>query len=95
MLSGCDYLPSIPGLGLKTSHKLLRKHKTVEGVLNAIIRTNSNLRNKIPTDYLTSFRTAELAFLYQRVYDPNTQRLVNLTPVPEGIVGWNDIYVGV
>lgn len=94
MLSGCDYLPSIPGLGLKTSHKLLRKHKTVEGVLNAIIRTSTSLRSKIPADYLTDFRTAELAFLYQRVYDPQTKRLVNLTPVPEGIVGWNNTYVG-
>ena len=32
MLSGCDYLPSIPGVGLKTAHRLLRRHKTVEKV---------------------------------------------------------------
>ena len=29
ILSGCDYLPGIGGLGLKTAHRMLRKHKTV------------------------------------------------------------------
>lgn len=91
MLSGCDYLPSIQGLGLKTSHKLLRKHKTVEGVLNAI-RTKSS--HKIPPNYLNDFRTAELAFLHQRVYDPQSKRLIHMTPVPESLVDWNDTYVG-
>lgn len=91
MLSGCDYLPSIQGLGLKTSHKLLRKHKTVEGVLNAIRAKSSH---KIPPNYLNDFRTAELAFMYQRVFDPQTKRLIHMTSVPESLVDWNDIYVG-
>jgi len=34
MLSGCDYLPSIPGIGLKTAWTLLRKYKT-RGYLDA------------------------------------------------------------
>jgi len=32
ILSGCDYLPNIPNLGLKTAYRLLRKYKTVEKV---------------------------------------------------------------
>ena len=32
ILSGCDYLDSVAGLGLKTAHKLLRKYKTPEKV---------------------------------------------------------------
>jgi 5'-3' exonuclease len=32
ILAGCDYLDSIPGIGIKTAHKLLRKHKSVEKV---------------------------------------------------------------
>ncbi|KAJ3564213.1 hypothetical protein NPX13_g7922 [Xylaria arbuscula] len=36
ILSGCDYLDSIPGLGLKTAHRLLRKHKTVERILRTL-----------------------------------------------------------
>ncbi|KAF8328179.1 PIN domain-like protein [Cantharellus anzutake] len=85
ILAGCDYLPSIPGLGLKTSHRLLRKYKTVERVLQAI-RAQSRL--KIPPNYLEDFRTAELAFIRQRVYDPDSGRLVCLTldsiPIEQG-----------
>ena len=91
MLSGCDYLPSIMGLGIKTSHKLLRKHKTVEGVLRAI-RLGGQL--KIPPQYHAEFRTAELAFLYQRVYDPTSQTLVTLSELPADMGDWDDKYVG-
>ncbi|KAF8310925.1 PIN domain-like protein [Clavulina sp. PMI_390] len=91
MLSGCDYLASIQGLGLKTSHKLLRRHKTVEGVLNALRIKGSHT---IPPNYLKDFRTAELAFIHQRVFDPITQQLTHLTPVPESLVDWRDSYVG-
>lgn len=29
VLSGCDYLPSLPGMGVKTAHKTLQKHGDV------------------------------------------------------------------
>ncbi|MCO5590884.1 hypothetical protein L7F22_044859 [Adiantum nelumboides] len=35
ILSGCDYLDSIPGMGLKTAHKLLKRFKTVSKALSA------------------------------------------------------------
>ncbi|CDO70975.1 hypothetical protein BN946_scf184830.g7, partial [Trametes cinnabarina] len=81
ILSGCDYLPSIPGIGLKTAWTLLRKHKTVETMLN-MLRLEG--KKKIPKDYLDAFRLAEKVFLYQRVYDPTQERLVHLTPLPDG-----------
>ncbi|EMD35333.1 hypothetical protein CERSUDRAFT_66521 [Gelatoporia subvermispora B] len=79
ILSGCDYLPSIPGIGLKTAWSLLRKHKTVENVVRAL---NLEGKKKVPHKYLEAFRMAEKVFLYQRVYDPTQQRLVYLTEVP-------------
>jgi exonuclease 1 len=78
MLSGCDYLASINGLGIKTANKLLRKYRTVEKVLQYIQLETSF---KIPRGYLTSFRTAELAFLHQRVFDPNLKKVVPLNPI--------------
>lgn len=27
ILSGCDYLPSIPGMGLKTAYKLMKRNR--------------------------------------------------------------------
>lgn len=32
ILSGCDYLKNIAGIGLKTAHKLLKRCKTIEKV---------------------------------------------------------------
>ena len=92
MLSGCDYIPSITGLGLKTAHSLLRKHKTVEKVLQAI-RVSGKL--KIPKDYYAAFRKAENAFLYQRVYCPRAEKLVTLEALPDILDGdWDEQYIG-
>lgn len=81
MLSGCDYLDSIPGVGLKTAHRLLRRHKTVEKVVQ-MIRLEGTLN--VPTGYIQSFAQAELAFIHQRVFDPASKRLIPLNDFPEG-----------
>ncbi|KAL1672994.1 PIN domain-like protein [Schizophyllum commune] len=48
ILSGCDYLPSIPGIGLKTAAVYVRKHKTAEQ--KAITREG---RKRIPMGYVS------------------------------------------
>lgn len=46
MLSGCDYLPSIKGMGLVKAHKLLQRHKNLKQVcLNCL----KNIK-KLPSD---------------------------------------------
>lgn len=32
ILSGCDYLPSMPGMGVKRAHSLIQRHKCHEKV---------------------------------------------------------------
>lgn len=81
MLSGCDYLDSIPGVGLKTAHRLLRRHKTVEKVVQ-MLRLEGTLN--VPPNYIKAFAQAELAFLHQRVFDPKSKRLVPLNGFPVG-----------
>ncbi|KAH7099178.1 PIN domain-like protein [Auriculariales sp. MPI-PUGE-AT-0066] len=83
MLSGCDYLPNIPGMGLKTAHKMIKKYHNVEKVLTAV---RFEGKRRIPSDYLVRFRMAERAFLHQRVWDPSQGRLVCLEDLPEGDV---------
>ncbi|TBU34279.1 PIN domain-like protein [Dichomitus squalens] len=80
ILSGCDYLPSIPGIGLKTAWALLRKHRTVENMVDALRLEG---KKKVPKGYLDAFRRAERVFMHQRVYDPAQECLVYLTPLPE------------
>lgn len=82
ILSGCDYLPGLSGLGLKTAHRMMRKHKTVERVVRQI---QFDGKSRVPPDYLESFKNAELTFLHPWVFCPETQRLVHLTELEPGI----------
>ncbi|RUP44578.1 PIN domain-like protein, partial [Jimgerdemannia flammicorona] len=82
ILSGCDYLPSIKGMGLKKAHKKLTELGTAEKVIWSI-RMNHEM--PVPRDYLKNFRRANFTFLYQRVYDPDAQVLTTVNPVPEGL----------
>ncbi|KAG8752882.1 Rad2 nuclease [Serendipita sp. 396] len=80
MLSGCDYLEGLRGVGVRTANKLLRKYKTVERLLKFVGLENGNV--KVPKGYLEAFKLAELAFLHQRVYDPVSEKLIHLDDPP-------------
>ncbi|CCG81837.1 Putative uncharacterized protein [Taphrina deformans PYCC 5710] len=67
ILSGCDYLASIPGMGLKTAHRLVRKYKKLENIFRGL-RIEVGL--KMPMDYEENFRRANMTFLHQRVFCP-------------------------
>ncbi|KAL4879634.1 hypothetical protein BJY04DRAFT_91850 [Aspergillus karnatakaensis] len=82
ILSGCDYLPNIARVGLKTAYRSIRKHKTVEKALRML---QFEGQYQIPADYLQSFKQAELTFLYQRVFCPRAARLVTLTPPDDDV----------
>ncbi|KAF2011669.1 PIN domain-like protein [Aaosphaeria arxii CBS 175.79] len=82
MLSGCDYLPGIGKMGLKTAYRMLRKHKTVERLVKA---AQFDGQYKVAPGYLDAFYQAENTFLYQWVFCPNSNRLVNLTDPASGV----------
>lgn len=81
ILSGCDYLPNVPGVGLKTAYTLLRKHGKWEKVVRALRLEG---KKEVPRGYEAMFRRAEKVFLHQRVYDPTLEALVCLAEIPEG-----------
>lgn len=94
ILSGCDYLPSITGMGLKKAHALLRRCKTIEKSLQ-IVRFDGNM--KVPQDYAMEFRRAELTFEHQRVFDPRGEdggQLSFLNPLPEGVNDTDMPFIG-
>ncbi|XP_004349261.2 exodeoxyribonuclease 1 [Capsaspora owczarzaki ATCC 30864] len=81
ILSGCDYLDSISGIGLKTANKLLIRYKTVQNVV-------THMRKKmmdVPRDYEDLFLQAENTFKYQRVVHPGSLELTHVTPVPDAV----------
>ncbi|KAL5506871.1 hypothetical protein ACEPAH_6327 [Sanghuangporus vaninii] len=93
MLSGCDYLPSIAGVGLKTAYHLLKKHKAVDKAVRMIRLEGKKV---VPKGYLDSFYLAEKVFLHQRVYDPHMKKLVYLTNPSENFCLSDEIqmYIG-
>jgi exonuclease-1 len=82
ILSGCDYLPGIGGLGLKTAHRMLRKHKTVDRLVKA---AQFDGKLKVPAGFMEAFDQAEKTFLYQWVFCPIANKLVHLTPLADGV----------
>lgn len=77
ILSGCDYLSSLPGMGLKTAHRLVRKYKTINALFRCL-RIEYGL--KMPTDYEEKFRRADHTFNFQMVF----------CPVKKTMVMWNE-----
>ncbi|KAI9008180.1 PIN domain-like protein [Gaertneriomyces semiglobifer] len=82
ILSGCDYLESPHGIGLKKAFTFL-KHKYAEDVFPSWRWGRASKAPKLPDGYIRRFRLAELTFLHQLVYDPREKKLVHLTPLPE------------
>ncbi|KAH0383737.1 PIN domain-like protein [Aureobasidium sp. EXF-3400] len=76
ILNGCDYLPGIEKMGLKTAYRMIRKHKTVERIIRS---AQFEGKIKVPPGYLEAFAGAEATFLYQWVYCPESRCLVNFT----------------
>lgn len=83
ILAGCDYLPSIPGVGVSTAHKTLRSCRSIERALE-------QLRKKASVDppsaeemtaYLLHFRECEEVFSHARVWDPAAGVVIPLRPL--------------
>ena len=79
ILSGCDYLASINGMGLKSAYRLVRKHKTIEQILRML---SFDGKYHVPPGYLEAFHKAELTFLHQRVYCPLKKQVVMMNDLP-------------
>lgn len=82
IFSGCDYLDSLPSMGLKTAYRMIRKLKTPERIIKKL---QFDGKVRVPDDYLQRFKQAELTFMYQRVYCPKKQAVVCLTELDESI----------
>ncbi|XP_076885374.1 exonuclease 1-like [Bidens hawaiensis] len=81
ILSGCDYLQSLPGMGLKKAHALIKKFKGYDKVIKHLKFSGII----VPPIYEESFRKAIMTFQHQRVYDPVTEDIVYLSNFSDNI----------
>lgn len=71
ILLGCDYCPSIRGIGPKRAIELLQKHKTIENLLEKLDKS----KYQIPEEW--GYQEARKLFLNPEVADLNTIEVSN------------------
>ncbi|XP_038593874.1 LOW QUALITY PROTEIN: exonuclease 1-like [Micropterus salmoides] len=86
IISGCDYLASLHGIGLGKACKLLRLAKDPD-ILKVIRKMGQYLKMNlvVPEEYIEGFIRANNTFLYQLVFDPVRRKVLPLNPYPEHI----------
>lgn len=83
VLAGCDFLPSIPGIGIMTAYSLVSKYRNIERVLSVLKLQKGN---QMPVDYLKSFKEAVAVFQHAKIYDDETKQLKHMKPIPEKLL---------
>ncbi|XP_062429626.1 exonuclease 1 [Rhea pennata] len=95
ILSGCDYLPSIHGIGLAKACKLLKLANNPD-IIKVIKKMGQYLKMNITVseEYIEGFTRANNTFLYQLVFDPVNRKLVPLNAYGDDVDSETLIYAG-
>lgn len=94
ILSGCDYLESIKGIGFKKAFKLVHEiGDDINAILKKIRREGKFL---VPMDYERNFQKAVLTFKFQMVYCPKREEIVHLNdpdthPLGALLINYDDL----
>ncbi|KAH7445822.1 hypothetical protein KP509_01G025500 [Ceratopteris richardii] len=83
VLAGCDFLPSVPGIGIKRAHGLVSKYRDLRRVLSSVRFERKEL---VPEGYELAFKQANVIFRHARIYDGSARKLSFLNPLPPGLV---------
>ncbi|KAJ2944194.1 hypothetical protein O0L34_g18172 [Tuta absoluta] len=81
IMSGCDYLPSLPGIGLAKARQFITATQD-PNIANALRKLPSYFNKSsitVTDEYRENFLKAEATFKHQYVYDPIERRMVRLT----------------
>ncbi|KAL0822759.1 hypothetical protein ABMA28_004768 [Loxostege sticticalis] len=81
IMSGCDYLASLPGIGLAKARQFVTATQD-SNFANALRKLPSFFNRSsltVSDEYRESFLKAEATFKHQYVYDPIERRMVRLT----------------
>jgi exonuclease-1 len=79
-LAGCDYLPSLWNIGIKSAHKIVSAHKTLSRVVDHLAFSPAVL--EFGGSFATRLQMAVMTFKHQTVYNPFTAQTEPLHPLP-------------
>uniref|UniRef100_A0A1J3ECC0 Exonuclease 1 n=1 Tax=Noccaea caerulescens TaxID=107243 RepID=A0A1J3ECC0_NOCCA len=83
VLAGCDFLPSVPGVGISRAHAFISKYQSVERVLSVLKTKKGKL---FPDNYSSSLMEAVSVFQHARVYDFDAKKLKYLKPLSQSLL---------
>ena len=87
ILSGCDFVDSPPGYGLKRAHNLVAKFKTLERALAKLQSDAQTKRAPLPPGFCQRVRVAEAAFAHMHVWRSHERRVAPLGDVEAELQG--------
>ncbi|CAJ1952050.1 unnamed protein product [Sphenostylis stenocarpa] len=83
VLAGCDFLPSVPGIGIARAHALVSKYRNLDRILSVLKLEKGD---QMPEDYAKNFQEAVAVFQHARIYDTNARELKHLKPLPQNFL---------
>ena len=89
VLSGCDYLASLRGIGIVRAYQAVSRGRTPAGIF-AYLRGVTD----VPADYENGFARAVFTFRHQTVFDPQRRAAVPLLPLPASLQAQPPAYLG-
>ena len=87
VLSGCDYLKSLKGIGIKRAKKVVEiaEDKSTEWILSHLSNILKMPSLHVPESYKEEFKKAVGIFRFHPVLNPVTKKVVNLSPTTESL----------
>ncbi|XP_068503243.1 exonuclease 1 isoform X1 [Phaseolus vulgaris] len=83
VLAGCDFLPSVPGIGIARAHALVSKYRNLDRILSVLKLEKAD---QMPEDYAKTFQEAVAVFQHARIYDTNAKELKHMKPLPQNFL---------
>ncbi|OAF65535.1 DNA damage-inducible protein DIN7 [Intoshia linei] len=85
LLCGCDYVKSLPGIGMKRAEKIvkLNKHENLNEFLHCIPSILTKPKVDITAFYVNNVQESEFTFLHQIVFDVVNRIQIPLNPYNE------------
>lgn len=94
IMAGCDYLPSIKGIGIKKAVDFLARNAgKLEGAVRRL-QFEKTFMGRIPQDYAKTVEKIALVFKFQRVFEPKEHRFATLNPLPESFSPQDNVLIG-
>ena len=95
VLAGCDYLPSVKGMGLKKALNYFDRFKTLDTIIKRM-RVDPQFMGKVPEEYEEVVRRVSYIFRYQLVYDPTLKIMttINKHQDMQNLIAENKYFIG-